>query len=256
VGVNPSTSVTWVGHATTLIDVGGYRVLTDPLMTRRVAHLRRRRPLPDTDHRDVDLVLLSHVHLDHLHRPSLELVRPSARVLTPAGSARLVRAAGFTDVVEVRVGDRVECGPVTVEVVPAAHKRSRGPHSRIRAEPLGYVVDGDGRRVYFPGDTDLFDEMAGLGDIDVALLPIWGWGSTLGVGHLNPHRAAVATQLIRPGLVVPIHWGTYAPEDGRRRLPSWFDQPPLELGRELDELGEAHRLELLEPGASVTLEAP
>jgi L-ascorbate metabolism protein UlaG (beta-lactamase superfamily) len=260
-GVHPSpvsarrVEVTWIGHATALVEVGGFRVLTDPLMTRRVAHLRRRRPVPHTGYRDVDLVLLSHVHLDHLHRPSLQLLRPTARVLTPAGSARLVRAAGFTDVVEVRVGERIDCGPVAVDIVPAAHKRSRGPHSRVRADPLGFVVEGGGRRVYFPGDTDLFDEMADLGHIDVALLPIWGWGSNLGVGHLDPHRAATATQLIRPGLVVPIHWGTYAPEDGRRRLPSWFDQPPVELERELDALGEAHRLHLLDPGTSVSLEA-
>jgi L-ascorbate metabolism protein UlaG (beta-lactamase superfamily) len=247
--------ITWVGHATALVDVAGYRVLTDPLLTRRVAHLRRRRPVPTDDLRDIDLVLLSHVHLDHLHRPSLERLKPTARVLTPAGSERLVRAAGFTDVVGVRVGDRVECGPTVVEVVPAVHKRGRGPHSRVKADPIGFVVEGDGRRIYFPGDTDLFGEMAGLGDLDVALLPIWGWGSTLGEGHLNPQRAAVATQLIRPGLVVPIHWGTYAPEDGRRRLPSWFDQPPVDLERELRQLGEDHRLRVLEPGASVTLES-
>jgi L-ascorbate metabolism protein UlaG (beta-lactamase superfamily) len=201
-------------------------------------------------------VVLSHVHLDHLHRPSLELIRPTARVLAPAGSERLVRAAGFTDVVGVRVGDRVESGPVTVEVVPAAHKRGRGPHSRVKADPLGFVVDGGGRRIYFPGDTDLFDGMADLGTIDVALLPIWGWGSTLGVGHLNPRRAAVATQLIRPGLMVPIHWGTYAPEDGRRRLPSWFEQPPIDVEQQLERLGEADRLRILEPGGSVELGVP
>ena len=72
----------------------------------------------------------------------------------------------------MRVGARIESGPVTVEVVRAAHKHGRGPHSRVSAEPVGFVVAGSGRRVYFPGDTDLFDEMADLGDIDVALLPI------------------------------------------------------------------------------------
>jgi L-ascorbate metabolism protein UlaG (beta-lactamase superfamily) len=245
--------ITWVGHATTLVDLDGYRVLTDPLLTRRVAHLRRRRPVPEADHHDIDLVLLSHVHLDHLHLPSLKKLRPSASVLTPVGSERLVRAAGLTDVVGVAVGDRVERGPVVVEVVPAAHKRGRGPHSRVKADPLGFVVAGAGRRVYFPGDTDLFDEMADLGELDVALLPIWGWGSTLGEGHLNPARAATATQLIRPELLLPNHWGTYAPEDGRRRLPSWFDQPPVDLERELADLGEAHRLRVLEPGGSIAL---
>jgi L-ascorbate metabolism protein UlaG (beta-lactamase superfamily) len=245
--------LTWVGHATTLIDVDGYRVLTDPLLTKRVAHLRRRRPLPTADTFDVDLVLLSHVHVDHLHLPSLKRLRRSVRVLTPAGSASLLRKAGFTDVIEIGAGDRIESGPVTVEVVPAEHKRSRGPHSRVSADPVGFIVNGAGRRIYFPGDTDLFDAMADFGDIDVALLPIWGWGSTLGEGHLNPQRAATATQLIKPELLVPIHWGTYAPEDGRRRLPRWFDAPPTELRTELDAIDELHRLGLVEPGDSFTV---
>ncbi len=245
--------LTWVGHATTLIDVDGYRVLTDPLLTKRVAHLRRRRPAPPDDTFDVDLVLLSHVHVDHLHLPSLKRLRPSVRVLTPAGSATLLRKAGFSDVTEIVVGDRIESGPVTVEVVPAVHKRGRGPHSRVSADPVGFIVNGAGRRIYFPGDTDLFDAMADFGDIDVALLPIWGWGSTLGEGHLNPQRAATATKLIKPELLVPIHWGTYAPEDGRRRLPRWFDTPPTELRTELDAIDELHRLGLVEPGDSVTV---
>ena len=245
--------LTWVGHATTLIDLDGYRILTDPLLTRRVAHLRRRRAVPEADQHDIDLILLSHVHLDHLHLPSLKRLRPSARVLAPTGSARLLYKAGFRDVTDVNVGDRIAAGPTVIEVVPAAHKHGRGPHSRVTARPVGFVIEGSGRRIYFPGDTDLFDAMAELGDIDVALLPIWGWGSTLGEGHLNPLRAAEATRLIRPELLVPIHWGTYAPEDGRRRLPRWFDAPPEELRSALDDNGELGRLELLTPGDSMTV---
>jgi L-ascorbate metabolism protein UlaG (beta-lactamase superfamily) len=209
--------------------------------------------VPDTDQYDIDLILLSHVHLDHLHLPSLKRLRPNATVLTPAGSARLLRKIGFADVTEIRVGDRIDAGQVHVEVVPAAHKHGRGPHSRVTADPVGFVVSGSGRRVYFPGDTELFDEMAGLRDIDVALLPIWGWGSTLGVGHLDPTRAASATELIRPGIVVPIHWGTYAPEDARRRLPTWFDTPPELFAAALDEADLSSRLRLLQPGESVTV---
>lgn len=245
--------LTWVGHATTLVDVGGYRVITDPLMTKRVAHLRRRRPLPSADMHEVDLILLSHVHLDHLHLPSLKRLRPTVEVLTPRGSGALLRRAGFDRVQEIAVGDRVDTGPVTVEVVPAAHKTGRGPHSRVTAEPVGYVVGGAGRRIYFPGDTDLFDGMADLGDIDVALLPIWGWGSTLGTGHLDPTRAATATGLIRPGIVVPIHWGTYAPEDGRRQLPTWFEQPPAKFEQALTDVVMHDALHVLQPGEAVTV---
>ena len=245
--------LTWVGHATTLVDVGGYRVITDPLMTKRVAHLRRRRPLPSADLHEVDLILLSHVHLDHLHLPSLKRLRPTVEVLTPRGSGSLLRKAGFDRVHEVSVGDRVDTGPVTVEVVAAAHKHGRGPHSRVTARPVGYVVNGAGRRIYFPGDTDLFDAMADLGDIDLAFLPIWGWGSSLGVGHLDPTRAATATGLIRPDIVVPIHWGTYAPEDARRNLPTWFDTPPEQFETALADAGLSQHLQLLDPGGSVSI---
>jgi len=93
---------------------------------------------------------------------------------------------------------------VDVAFVPAAHEHGRRSHSRVTQPPVGYVVTGEGGRVYFPGDTDLFDEMGQLGDIDVAMLPIWGWGSSLGTGHLDPTRAPTATGLIRPGESVSI----------------------------------------------------
>ncbi len=244
--------ITWVGHASVLLDVAGSRILTDPLLTRRVAHLRRRRELPPADTTNVDAVLLSHVHLDHLHLPSLRQIRRDARILAPIGSGRLICRAGFTDVTEVRVGDRTMVNDVEIEVVPAAHKHGRGPHSRVSAPPVGYVVSGEGQRVYFPGDTDLFDEMAHLGPIDVALLPIWGWGSTLGTGHLDPVRAATATGVIRPGIVVPIHWGTYAPEDGRRSLRPWFESPPTQFETALRDLDLHDRLHIVEPGGRVS----
>ncbi len=98
--------------------------------------------------------------------------------------------------------------------------------------------------------------MEQLGDIDVAMLPIWGWGwgSTLGTGHLDPTRAATATAtgMIRPGIVVPIHWGTYAPEDGRR-LPRWFDDPPEQFEQALADAGLSQFLHLLHTGESVSV---
>jgi len=249
--------VRWLGHATVLVDVGGRRIITDPLLTRRVAHLRRRRTLPSPDAADADIVLLSHAHLDHLHLPSLRQMRPTAEIFTPEGTGKLLVAAGFSDVTEVRVGDRIDLAgstaPIAVEVVPAAHKHGRGPHSRVSAPPVGYVIEGEGRRVYFPGDTDLFASMESLNDIDVALLPIWGWGSTLGVGHLDPTRAATATGLIQPGIVVPIHWGTYSPEDGRRQLPRWFEQPPELFEQALVDAALHDKLQLLDPGGLVRL---
>ena len=89
---------------------------------------------------------------------------------------------------------------------------------------------------------------ASWGSVDVALLPIWGWGRTLGAGHLNPRTAVDAVELIQPGLVVPIHWGTYAPVGVRRQPPGWLDAPVHQFEASLAGNGEAGRLRVLGPG--------
>jgi L-ascorbate metabolism protein UlaG (beta-lactamase superfamily) len=146
----------------------------------------------------------------------------------------------------------VTFGDVTVETVPAVHRPGRGPHSRVRAQPIGYVLRSDHGSVYFAGDTDLFDGMAAMSAVDVALLPIGGWGRSLGPGHLDPVRAARATELILPRLVVPIHWGTYAPIGVRGRRPTWLRMPAEQFTTAIEEVGHGDRLALLEPGGRLT----
>jgi L-ascorbate metabolism protein UlaG (beta-lactamase superfamily) len=118
----------------------------------------------------------------------------------------------------------------------------------MSAAAVGYVLTSSRRSVYFAGDTDLFDGMGDLPPVDVALLPIGGWGPTLGPGHLDPAQAARATDLIRPELVVPIHWGTYSRITPRRRPPTWLDRPAEQFAAALAEIGQADRLRLLGPG--------
>jgi len=245
--------LTWVGHSTVRLDIGGCRLLTDPLLRRRVAHLRRRCERPSSDVADVDIVLLSHAHMDHLHVPSLRDVNSAATVIAPRGTRALLERAGFEAIAEVVEGDRIELAPAVIEVIEAVHPCGRGPHSSIAAAPVGYVIDIGGHRTYFAGDTDLFDGMIGLGSIDVALLPVWGWGSTIGEGHLDPERAVEATRLIRPDIVVPIHWGTYSPEDGRRRPPYWLDDPAERFSVALARAGLSDRLRTLRPGDDLDL---
>lgn len=250
--MQPEFEITWVGHATTLIEVAGFRLLTDPILTSRVAHLRRR--VEPTQIPPLDAVLISHLHMDHLHLRSLTSVAAGTRIVCPAGAASLVASLGATEIHEVVAGDMVTLRPagltpaVTATVVPADHSNQRGPHSRLVAEPVGYVVRCGQRSVYFAGDTDLFDDMAHLGPIDVALIPIWGWGPTLGERHLNPHSAANAVQLIDPRHVLPIHWGTYSPIRPRRGAPAWLENPLVEFEVELDKIGMADRLVALRPG--------
>ena len=252
--------ITWLGHATVLIDIGGHRIITDPALTRRLAHLVRHAPSPEVG--PVDTVLISHLHMDHLHRRSLQQVAERATVLVPDGGHGLVRRVGAARVDGVRVGDRVELGAVgrlgvdvSIEVVHADHSCRRGPHTRHSADPVGFVIRVGARAIYFAGDTGLFDGMADLGPIDVALLPIWGWGSSLGTRHLDPSTAVTATHRIAPDHLVPIHWGTYSPARARPGAPPWLDSPLEALRAELTAKGHEHRLRALTPGDSMVLHA-
>ncbi len=257
----PDVKVTWVGHATVLVEVAGFRVLTDPALTPRLAHLVRHVPSPDLGR--IDVVLLSHIHADHLHRRSLRRVAEGARVVLPAGGDALVGGLGATSVDGVRPGDQVHLGAdaaggdVTAEVVHADHSCRRGPHTRHSADPVGFVIRAGGRAIYFAGDTGLFDGMGdGWGDLDVALLPIWGWGRTLGTHHLDPRTAVTATKLVEPRHVVPIHWGTYSPLRPGRGAPGWLERPLEQFRHHLAEAGLVHRLRELRPGGSMVVEGP
>ena len=217
----------FIGHSAVRIELDGVRLLTDPVTRGRVGPLRRVEPVPDRHRlRDIDAVLISHLHWDHLDVPSLRDLGRSVPVFVPVGSGPWMRAAGFRDVRELGVGDVADVGGVVVRAVPAVHSGFRPPLGPT-APPLGFVVRGS-RSIYFAGDTDLFDGMGELGEpIDVALLPVWGWGPTLGRGlHLDPLRAAQALRLIRPQAAVPIHWGTYWPHALGRVFPERLVEPP------------------------------
>jgi L-ascorbate metabolism protein UlaG (beta-lactamase superfamily) len=136
--------------------------------------------------------------------------------------------------------------------VPAVHDGRRRPAGGVRAESIGFVVER-GRRVYFAGDTDLFEGMAELGPVDLALLPVAGWGAKLGPGHLDAEHAARAAAMIRPRLAVPIHWGTLRP---RHIKPgAWFSDPPLTFAAQVAELAPEVEVRVISPGESVELSA-
>jgi L-ascorbate metabolism protein UlaG (beta-lactamase superfamily) len=120
--------LTWVGHATVLLELGGARLLTDPLLRTRLAHLRRHGARPDPGvTEDIDAVLISHVHLDHLDVRSLRSVARRARVIGPEGAGRLLRRVGFARVDEVVPGDRITVGEATITALPAVHDGRRLP---------------------------------------------------------------------------------------------------------------------------------
>ncbi len=138
-------------------------------------------------------------------------------MIAPRGCAGAVRRAGARDVVEVDEGSRVTVAGRVIEGVHAAHDGRRHPFAAPMTA-LGYVVEGP-PNIYFAGDTDLFSGMSALaGRVDVALLPIWGWGTRVPAGHLDPVRAAEAVSRIRPRLAIPIHWGTLRAWGAQRGL--------------------------------------
>jgi L-ascorbate metabolism protein UlaG (beta-lactamase superfamily) len=226
------SGLTWLGHSTVVIDVDGTRLVTDPVLRRRVWHLRRASAVEPGE---VDGILVSHTHFDHLDRPSLGLFDPSLPVVVPKGAGELLRGWGFSRVIDTAAGEELELAGLTITVTHAEHESSRGPLSASSAS-LGYIVQGS-TTIYFAGDTDLFDGMADLGAIDVAILPVSGWGPKLPAGHLDPRGAAKALRLLRPKLAVPVHWGTYRtpfapPPDDRPARE--FVQAAAELAPEVD----------------------
>ncbi|MEU6818355.1 MBL fold metallo-hydrolase [Streptomyces sp. NPDC046860] len=250
--------VTWWGHATCTIEDSDTRVLTDPLFVSRLAHLRRRAGGPPAaEARRADVVLLSHLHADHLHLPSLAQLAPGTRLLVPRGAPRAVpglrRLRGVT-LTEVAPGDEVRAGELRVRVVPALHDGRRLPFGPHRSPALGYVVEGEAR-TYFAGDTGLFDAMAEeVGPVDVALLPVGGWGPYLGEGHLDAGRAARALARLAPGWAVPVHWGTFWPIGMDAVRPHEFHAPGEEFVRLAAEAAPKVAVHRLGHGEGVRLE--
>jgi L-ascorbate metabolism protein UlaG (beta-lactamase superfamily) len=247
-----------VGHATVLIVQNGVRLLTDPILRNRVAVLQRT-PSKDFDvagfqvYQNVDAVLISHLHYDHLDLPSLRRLGIEKRLIVPPGSAGWLRKAGFQAVEELRVGETIQIGQVAVMATRAVHDAARHWFGRRAEYALGYLVQGS-HRVYFPGDTDLFPEMVELSaNLDLALMPVWGWGPTLGAGHLDPYRAAQALTLLQPRLAVPIHWGVLRPIGFGLLNPPFLSRPPLTFAALAAQLAPTVRVALLPPGGSLAL---
>jgi L-ascorbate metabolism protein UlaG (beta-lactamase superfamily) len=249
-GALATARITYVGHATVLLELDGVRLLTDPVLRRRIGYLRRAGPLPDTP-ADIDAVLVSHLHHDHLDVPSLRRLPGRPTVFAPYGSGSILRRAGYA-ATELRPGDSAEIEGVSVEAVRADHHSSRWPIGGAGGQALGFVVRSTAS-IYFAGDTDLYSEMEALAPVDVALLPVAGWGPRLGPGHMDVSRAAQAVALLRPRVAIPIHWGTL--HRLGMRLDQWFTEPGDEFAAQVAAVAPGSEVRVLSPGESTSVEA-
>jgi L-ascorbate metabolism protein UlaG (beta-lactamase superfamily) len=271
-GDKSADRIAFLGHATVLIELGGVRLLTDPLLRGRVAHLRRQAPMPDEElFADLDAVLISHLHHDHLDFASLRRLGSDTPLIVPAGAGPWLADHGFAEATELKAGEVASVGALTVTAVEAHHdaRRPGGPH----AEPVGYVVrsppsradeppaakPGEGRHthpargVYFAGDTALYPGMASLAPLDVALVPVAGWGPKLGAGHMGPQDAAKAVALMRPKLAIPVHWGTLLPIGMGRSRHKQLYEPPQLFAEEVAQLAPGVEVRIVDPGQETVL---
>ena len=255
--------VTFVGHATFLIQAAGTNLLTDPVYAERASPLSsagpRRVRAPGVRFDDlppISLVLLSHNHYDHCDLGALQLLerRLNPSIVTPLGNSRLLRSAGIRRVEEIDWWEAATAAPLPITLTPAQHFSARSPFDRNRALWGGFVIEAGGRRILFAGDTGYgphFREIAArLGPIDLALLPIGAYEPRWFMKdiHMNPAEAVQAHLDLAARQSLAMHFGTF------QLTPEGIDEPARELAKALRERGvAAERFRALEAGESVKL---
>jgi L-ascorbate metabolism protein UlaG (beta-lactamase superfamily) len=203
-------------------------------------------------YQDIDAVLVSHNHWDHLDLPSLRRLDLETRLIVPKGVGAMLLRRGFPNIEELREGESTEIGPVRIQAAHSIHIAGR-PLVSVATTCLSYLIEGT-RKIHFFGDTEFFSEMKDIApDLDVSLVPIAGWGPSLGDGHMDPKQAAEAIPLLRPKIAIPIHWGTFYPF-GLRSLGKGAGVDPSRRFRQIvSELAPEVAVEILLPGTSLSL---
>lgn len=247
--------VAWLGHSTVVVDLDGVRVLTDPLLRPHAGLLRRVAPRPEASQwRGAGAVLLSHLHHDHAELRSLRML-PGVPILASGAVAAWLRRRGLLaakgiDETWTPVGD------VEVRLVPALHAHRPMPHRPNDAH--GHLVRGSSATVWIAGDTSLYPEMSRLPEwagrpVDVAVVPVWGWGPRLSGGHMDPEQAATACALAGARWAVPVHWGTLHPPLVTRFARGWLERPGEEFIEALAQVAPGCEPLVMDPGETRTV---
>ena len=252
-------TVTWLGHATVVVDMDGVRIVSDPLLRRHNGILRRRGgATPEGEAwSGADAVLLSHLHHDHAEVGSLKMLAGVPVLTAPENAVWVAKKGlagrGLGEGEWVPVG---AAGDVAVRLVPAVHHSRPMPHRPNAAN--GHLVRGPSGVVWLAGDTDLYPGMEGHPElagspVDVAVVPVGGWGPRLSPGHMGPKQAATACRLVAARAAVPVHWQTlHVPVAGR--FPrGWMDLAGPRFVEALTHEAPSCRPLVLDIGSSATL---
>ena len=240
---NTGLRTTWLGHSTVLLEFDGVRVLTDPVWGARASPVpllgpKRFQPMPVPLEAmpDVDLVLISHDHYDHLDYPTIRaLARRSVPFVTSLGVGAHLEAWGVPSarITELEWWESYELGTGGLRVTAAPSQHFSGRTLKTRNSTLwsSFVVRTERHGVFFSGDTGLTNEYAEirerLGPFDLVMLEVGGWDPAWGDMHLGPRHALKAVELLGNGVFLPVHWGTFS-----LAMHAW-DEPAetlLELG--------------------------
>ena len=256
-------ALTFVGHATFLVQVGTTNVLIDPVYAERASPVTfagpRRVRAPGVRFDDlpaIALVLLSHNHYDHCDLGTLRALdrRFHPWLVAPIGNGPLLRSAGIRKVEELDWWQRASAAPLPITLTPAQHFSARGPFDRNRALWGGFLIEARGRRILFVGDTGYgphFREIAArLSPVDLALLPIGAYEPRWFMKdiHMNPAEAVQAHLDLGARRSLAMHYGTF------QLTPEEVDEPVRELTKALQERGvPAQQFRPAEVGTSISV---
>ncbi len=220
--------LTWIGHASFLLQTHGLNILIDPNWAKWLKVIKRvKHPgLHLHDLPQIDLVLVTHAHFDHLDRKTLREVADQQPIVVPFEVGNLVHDLGFHSVHELDYWQSYQHGPLKITLTPAHHWGARVLHDSHRGFG-GYVIEAGGRSIFHCGDTAYFDGFNEIGErheIDLALMPIGAYDPPSGREvHMNPEEAVRAFFELKAKRLIPMHYGTF------RLSYEPLDEPPARL---------------------------